>query len=145
MQPQPNTENNKLELIGTKSKDEFQGGDENDRVQGKGGDDILHGGDGKDKVHGGAGDDIIHGGEGDDKVHGGAGDDIIHGGEGINTVYGGAGSDTFHLDDNGVQIIHDFDPIQDSLQLDNSQSKEDITMNKNGEILHNDEVIAKII
>ena len=142
---EPNTENNKLELIGTKSKDEFQGGDENDRVQGKGGDDILHGGDGKDKVHGGAGDDIVHGGEGDDKVKGGAGDDIIHGGEGVNTVHGGSGNDTFQLDDNGIQIIHDFDPIQDSLQLDSSQSKEDLSMNEDGEILHNDDVIAQII
>ena len=54
-------------------------------------------------------------------------------------------SNIFHLDDNGAQIIHDFDPIQDSLQLDSSQSKEDIAMNKNGEILHNDEFIANMI
>ena len=141
----PNNNDKRLELIGTKSEDEFRGGEKDDHLHGKSGDDFLHGGDGTDKVLGGAGHDIIHGGEGDDKVKGGAGDDIIHGGEGINTVHGGSGSDTFHLDDNGVQIIHDFDPIQDSLQLDSSQSKEDITMNKNGEILHNDEVIAKII
>jgi Ca2+-binding RTX toxin-like protein len=135
-EPKSDTEKNKLELIGTKSENEFQGGDEKDRLYGKGGDDFLHGGDGIDKVLGGAGDDIIHGGEGDDKVKGGPGDDIIHGGEGVNTVHGGSGSDIFHLHYNGVQIIHDFDPIQDSLQLDSSQSREDITMNKTGEILH---------
>ena len=131
--------------FGTQSSDEFRGGDQQNHFYGKGGDDLLHGGDGTDKINGGAGDDIVHGGVGDDKVKGGAGDDIIHGGEGVNTVHGGSGNDTFQLDDNGIQIIHDFDPIQDSLQLDSSQSKEDITMNKNGEILHNDEVIAKII
>ena len=144
-EPKSDTEKNKLELIGTKSENEFQGGDEKDRLYGKGGDDFLHGGDGIDKVLGGAGDDIIHGGEGDDKVKGGPGDDIIHGGEGVNTVHGGSGSDIFHLHYNGVQIIHDFDPIQDSLQLDSSQSREDITMNKTGEILHFDEVVAMII
>ena len=142
---EPNTDDNTLILVGTQSSDEFRGGDQQNHFYGKGGDDLLHGGDGTDKINGGAGDDIVHGGVGDDKVKGGAGDDIIHGGEGVNTVHGGSGNDTFQLDDNGIQIIHDFDPIQDSLQLDSSQSKEDLSMNEDGEILHNDDVIAQII
>ena len=119
--------NKELKLIGSNQKDDFRGDRKADRLHGKGGD------------------DVIHGGNGDDTIRGGAGDDLIDGGSGVNLLHGGPGSDTFLLDDKGIQIIYDFDPINDILQLDSSHSREGVTMNKKGKIFHNDDMIAHII
>ncbi|NHZ81452.1 hypothetical protein F2P44_19540 [Massilia sp. CCM 8695] len=87
----------------------------NDRLDGKGGDDILNGwsgddllsgGNGNDQLDGGDGNDSLDGGAGDDLLFGGAGNDLLRAGSGNDYLFGGAGNDTyvFALGD-GVAIV----------------------------------------
>lgn len=64
------------------------GGDGNDLLGGKDGDDQLYGGPGKDRMWAK---------EGNDQLYGGDGDDVLFGGEGNNGLYGGNGDDTYHI------------------------------------------------
>ena len=72
---------------------ELDGGDGNDQIRGGANDDWLIGGAGNDVLRGGAGNDWIIGGEGKDKLSGGKGDDALIGGPGKNTLKGGKGDD----------------------------------------------------
>ncbi|MEM8805147.1 MAG: DUF4751 family protein [Cyanobacteria bacterium P01_G01_bin.38] len=54
---------------------------------------------------------------GDDTLKGGAGDDTLIGGAGRNTLWGNAGNDTFVLDEQGVQIIKDFERGSDKIDV----------------------------
>lgn len=94
-----------------------EGGD--DLINGGAGDDLISGGDGNDLVLGGAGDDELTGDAGDDTIRGGAGADIIDGGEGDDSLSGGRGNDLFVYQDgnSGSDIIQDFDPDHDTLDL----------------------------
>jgi len=80
-------------------------GDERaNKIDGKGGDDIIFGGGGDDVLIGGTGDDIIVGGDGRDQISGDedafdalteglvSGDDLIIGGAGIDEIDSGGGS-----------------------------------------------------
>ena len=144
----PAPEEGGLEILGTPSRDTLSGsslGDSiyglsnNDTLNGNGGGDILNGGSGADILRGGDGNDILYGGTGrdiawalqsdqgtSDTIDGGAGDDLIfgqsgadvlHGGSGNDVLNGGDGRDTFVFTD-GRDIISDFDPNVDHLQLD---------------------------
>lgn len=96
---------------------EFDGGNGDDAIIGKKGDDIIKGGSGDDKLRGKQGDDTLHGGAGGDKIIGGKGDDMLNGGgnknceEGVScdpdVLVGGRGSDAFVLS-KGEVIIKDF-------------------------------------
>lgn len=55
-----------------------------DRIDGRGGDDVIYAGGGNDTLMGGAGDDRLFGGDGDD---------VLKGEAGANTMTGGAGDD----------------------------------------------------
>jgi Ca2+-binding RTX toxin-like protein len=68
-------------------------GDGNDTLVGNGGDDALHGGKGNDLLRGGPGDDRLSGGTDQDRVFGGGGNDLLGGGDGANLVNGGPGTD----------------------------------------------------
>ncbi|WP_301553818.1 hypothetical protein [Limimaricola cinnabarinus] len=58
------------------------------------------------------------GGGGDDRISGGGGDDVLRDGGGSDTLSGGAGADLFVLDADGrPDIITDFDPERDRLDL----------------------------
>ncbi|WP_282445652.1 putative Ig domain-containing protein [Massilia antarctica] len=94
--------------------------DRNDRIDGKGGDDIINGwsgddllagGNGNDRLDGGDGNDSLDGGAGDDMLFGGAGKDFLHGGTGNDFLVGGGGDDTyfFALGD-GVALVDDMSP-----------------------------------
>lgn len=64
------------------------------------------------------GSDMIIGSHGSDTILGGAGDDILHDGAGGDRLTGGAGADVFILAyDGSNDIIMDFDPAQDSIDL----------------------------
>ena len=64
------------------------------------------------------GDDVLVGGAGDDTLAGGAGDDILVDGAGFDDLTGGAGRDTFVFRADGVEdVIQDFDPALDRLDL----------------------------
>ena len=102
---------------------------------GRGNDTILGGNVAADEIHGGAGDDLIRafatspesatasdrlfGDAGDDTVIGGNAADTIEGGRGDDFLTGNDGADVFIFRDNGTgdDIITDFDPSEDVVQL----------------------------
>ena len=106
-------------LIGGAGDDTLDGGDQKDVLEGGAGDDLLKGGRQNDTLDGGAGDDILKGGQGKDTLVGGEGDDILAGGRGDDTLTGGAGADTFvqSFRETGVDKITDFDPSEDTINL----------------------------
>ena len=81
-------------MRGRKGDDSLDGGDGDDRVRGDGGNDTLEGGSGDDRVRGGRDDDTVRGGDGNDRVRGDQGDDLVEGGAGRDRVKGGSGNDT---------------------------------------------------
>ena len=106
--------------------DTVYGGRGDDQIYGLGGDDELHGGEGDDIVHGHGGDDTLYGGAGNDKLQGKTGDDTLHGGAGDDTLVGGPGADSFVFEpDHGHDVIMDFTPGQDSIDLSAFSSIQD--------------------
>jgi serralysin len=103
---------------------------------GRGNDTILGGDVAADEIDGGTGDDLIRafatspenatasdllsGGGGDDTVIGGNAADTIEGGRGDDFLTGNDGADVFIFRDNntGEDVITDFDPSEDVVQLD---------------------------
>ena len=93
------------DLIGGKSgNDILDGGAGDDRLYGRGGNNVLRGGEGNDylntyletgenKLYGDAGDDKLIGGDSNDILDGGSGDDILYGYDGNDTLTGGRGDD----------------------------------------------------
>jgi Ca2+-binding RTX toxin-like protein len=106
-------------FAGGAGDDNLFGQDGEDTLQGRGGDDILGGGRGDDILEGGAGDDVLSGGRDDDTLSGGKGDDTLVGGKGDDTLTGGRGSDTFvqNFSEQGADTITDFNPSQDTIEL----------------------------
>ncbi|MEM6409456.1 MAG: hypothetical protein AAF700_13715, partial [Pseudomonadota bacterium] len=67
---------------------------------------------------GGAGYDVLQGGAGDDYLIAGSGGGVLIDGAGRDRLQGGAGQDVFILDfDGDYDIVTDFDPTQDRLDL----------------------------
>ncbi|MCA6109147.1 CHRD domain-containing protein [Bradyrhizobium cenepequi] len=103
---------------------------------GRGNDTILGGNVAADEIHGGAGDDLIRAfatspeeATASDKLFGDGGNDVVIGGNAADTIEGGRGNDfltgndgadTFVFRDNqtGDDIITDFDPSEDVVQLE---------------------------
>ena len=87
-------------------------GNEDDVLEGDGGNniltgqqnrDLIYGFEGNDTIDGGAGDDLLEGGAGDDRLLGGLGADSLAGGDGTDILVGGAGNDTLSAgENNGV-------------------------------------------
>ncbi|WP_181832449.1 calcium-binding protein [Bosea caraganae] len=74
----------------------FIGGAGNDRLDGRGGHDMLQGEAGDDTLLGGSGDDMLDGGYDNDILYGEAGEDLLIGGLGNDQLYGGSGDDALH-------------------------------------------------
>ncbi len=70
----------------------FLGGDDN-RLNARGGDDLVLAGAGDDRIKLGSGDDVVLAGLGNDRASGGKGSDILSGGSGDDRLSGGRGSD----------------------------------------------------
>ncbi|GAB4370534.1 MAG: hypothetical protein Kow00121_11310 [Elainellaceae cyanobacterium] len=117
-------------IDGGVGNDNLQGGDGNDVLVGAAGVDLLDGGAGNDILNGGPGDDVLLGGAGNDLIIGGPGDDRMQGGPGKDTLTGGPGRDTFRFERgstgttrrrqvrNEVDVVTDFNPVNDLIQLD---------------------------
>ena len=135
-------------LDGGDGIDDLQGGGGNDQIDGGAGDDSIRAGSGTDTIYGGAGNDFVSASSGKDYVDGGAGDDLLKGGKDNDTILGGDGddslrgedgndlliggtgadeftggdgADTFRLDtltEDAGDIITDFDPLNDVIELD---------------------------
>jgi len=79
---------------------------------------ITQGSIGADTITGTGSDDLLWGDSGDDRLEGGNGNDILMDGDGRDTLVGGNGNDTFVLSADGTtDVILDFDPQRDSLDL----------------------------
>jgi Ca2+-binding RTX toxin-like protein len=86
-----------------------------------GGDETISGSGFSDLLLGAKGNDTLLGNDGADQLLGGAGDDIINGGRQGDLLIGGAGADTFVFGANsGMDLILDFDPEADKLDLTES-------------------------
>ena len=95
----------------------------------------------ENRLNGSDGKDIIFGGNKSDELFGGAGDDIISGGAGRDILTGGAGKDTFAFffdaDTSSADIdrITDFNPNQDKIRLQGVSSDSLIEYNSRTGIL----------
>lgn len=153
-------------VYGSNGDDTLNGDDRDDRLSGGPGDDTLNGGEGNDVLSGdggymylsqngfhrigiGSGDDTLNGGDGDDwlrgnngndTLNGGDGDDRLDGGAGNNILSGGGGDDVFRIEVGnvgGVATITDFDPSQDTIELDEATSSAQETIERDGSSSHN--------
>ncbi|MEH2287649.1 hypothetical protein [Nostoc sp.] len=97
-------------LVGGSGADRIDGGSDDDNLKGSNGDDIIFGSSGKD---------ILTGGKGNDYLQGDSGDDILRGGAGSDKFAFATGS-KFDIRELGVDIINDFNPEQDNIQLSKS-------------------------
>ncbi|CUH82521.1 nidogen-like domain-containing protein [Tropicibacter naphthalenivorans] len=104
-------------------QDSLYGGIGDDFVKGGTRQDLLDGGDGNDTLIGNRHNDTLDGGAGDDTLNGGGDDDLLVGGTGNDTMKGGAGADVFRFnEEDGTDVIVDFDVTQDRLELIDWQS-----------------------
>lgn len=75
------------------------GGDGNDAIDGRYGDEVIDGGAGNDSILGGDGDDVIDGGTGSDSVKAEEGNDVVESADGaVDTVSCGLDADIAHVD-----------------------------------------------
>jgi len=76
--------------------DQINGDDGDDQIYGNDGNDTIDGGDGKDLIFGLDGQDLIDGGDGADTLSGGADDDVVSGGDYADQINGNGGDDTLN-------------------------------------------------
>lgn len=106
-------------LVGVNTDNRINAKGGNDLVEGLGGNDILNGGNGADRLLGGAGRDVLKGGAGGDVLYGGAGADRLWGHRGNDILTGGTGADTFCFRvKDGEDRITDFQADSDRVRLD---------------------------
>lgn len=90
-------------------------------IMGTTGADTINGTAENNVIIGLAGRDIIRGNAGNDRIEGGAGADKLAGNAGTDILTGGTGKDIFVFDASfigAIDIITDFSPIDDTIQLD---------------------------
>ena len=116
------------ELQGNAGDDTLAGGAGRDDLFGGAGNDIVDGGNDNDDLFGGDGDDTLIGGNGNDDLEGQDGDDILEGGAGDDDLLGGFGADTFKFSSgDGDDVIEDFEPGQDKIDLSTITSIDDFS------------------
>ena len=120
-------------IAGQDSNSYLVGLNGHDTIEGAEGDDYLDGGVNDDLLFGGIGHDTLIGGHGNNSLVGGYGDDIFIGGNGRDLIEGGNGRDLYIVgDENRIYynerpwydraIIQDFQPAQDTIQLNGQAS-----------------------
>jgi Ca2+-binding RTX toxin-like protein len=88
-------------VVGTDASETITTYEEDDRIQGLGGNDTIFAGLGNDLLNGGSGNDYLAGQDGNDTLDGGSGDDYLNGGRGNDLYLFGRGS--------GQDTINDYD------------------------------------
>lgn len=113
-------------LLGRNGNDELYGGAGRDTLLGGRGGDDLFGGNGGDSLFGGRGHDVLAGHGGADRIIGGPGRDFVDGGGGNDILSGGRGKDVFFFwQDNGSDMILDFDPKRDLIAIGDTATEFD--------------------
>jgi Ca2+-binding RTX toxin-like protein len=100
-------------LFGDDYANELSGGGGNDVLLGFGGNDLLYGSMGNDTLNGGPGHDLIEGYLGADTMIGGADADTFQ----FATIYDSAGSDPSGIDYPNTDVILDFNPAEDKIDI----------------------------
>lgn len=113
-------------ILGDREDNLIKGKIEHDNILGWGGNDTIFGHFGNDLIRGHNGDDILYGNEGDDRLVGNNGNDILDGGAGNNVLIDNSGSNIFVLSDVGFSRIVYFDLSQDTIELSNGISYDDL-------------------
>ncbi|MDZ7966034.1 MAG: hypothetical protein RM368_13815 [Nostoc sp. DedSLP03] len=106
-------------IDGGAGSDSLFGGAGADKIDGGSGDDNLLGGRGDDILFGSSGKDILRGNQGNDYLQGDSGDDLLEGGAGADKFAFATGS-KFNIRELGVDVIRNFNPEQDKIQLSKS-------------------------
>jgi hypothetical protein len=115
--------------------------DQENRLNGSNGNDLIIGGNLNDTLFGLGGNDLIDGRGGNDFIDGGSGNDTIIGGAGKDTLLGGAGGDVFVFDRNSalnsgeIDLIEDFTPGEDSLGIQGLTSGDNVDYDRSTGIL----------
>ncbi len=125
-------------IVGRRGEDTLRAGDGDDlarggggadRLAGQRGDDLLIGGPGADHLRGGGGADALRGGGGGDKLIGNGGGDTLAGGKGDDVLKGGGGADLFVFrPGDGADIVKDFTPGLDRLSFEGGLAPGDLTL-----------------
>src|SRR5262249_10719929 len=112
------------DLDGTNFDDSLFGDDYANVLNGVSGNDVLLGFGGNDYLHGGSGNDTLNGGPGHDTIEGGslgAADTLIGGADAATflfvTIYDTAGSDPSGIDYLNTDVILDFNPAEDKIDM----------------------------
>jgi Ca2+-binding RTX toxin-like protein len=101
-------------------RNDIEGNDRANRLEGTSRDDEIRGRGGNDTLLGMAGDDRLRGDEGNDTLDGGAGNDRLRGDKGDDTLTGGDGRDRFIFNrQGGDDTVTDFTDGEDRLDVTN--------------------------
>ncbi|CUR30418.1 hypothetical protein PL9214290008 [Planktothrix tepida PCC 9214] len=135
-------------ILGQKNIDILFGDEGNDVLLGGEGNDFIFGGIGDDILFGGSGDDRLEGEEGNDQLLGDFGNDRLDGGKGIDSLTGFSGNDVFVIDEdssndnlNFVDIITDFKPTEDKIELPSGLTFEQLKITQGTNEWNQDTVI----
>jgi hypothetical protein len=115
--------------------------DQENRLHGSNGDDVIIGGNLNDTLFGLGGNDYIDGLEGNDLIDGGSGQDTLLGSAGKDTLLGGDGGDVFVFDRDSalnsgeIDTIEDFTPGEDSLGIQGLASGDNVDYDRSTGIL----------
>jgi Ca2+-binding RTX toxin-like protein len=110
---------------------------------GGGADDSLLGGARTNVLVGGAGDDLLDGRGGGDKLFGGAGADVLIGGPGDDLMAGGRGADVFRVSRASDDVLVDYDPARDRIDIGGRFDLADFDSNRDGVLDRTDARVSR--
>jgi len=109
-------------MNGGAGDDVMYGDDDRDAMYGGAGNDLIFGGNDADSIWGDNGNDNLNGGRGSDTLYGGDGDDYLDGGDDGDRTYGGAGHDTYVVNHAGDVVIEQANEGTDTVRSSISHS-----------------------
>ena len=137
-------------VYGAGGNDYLDGGDGDDLLYGSVGNDHLVGNEDNDALFGGAGSDRLIGNTGNDQLFGEEGGDRLVGGGGADTLTGGSGADAFAIGTGtggltveAADVIVDFSPGEDKIDLIGSITFEQLEILPTGQVAADSVILDK--